>query len=152
MSLIIVAIAVASMSSTPAAAAPRGKDQPNRICVEYVPPKDPAHQMLYDTLKERRVLESLQKIFSPLRLPKDLVIKTLGCDGLRDSWFETDDSVPTVHVRYEPLQDILQTAPTETTPGGVTPHDAVVGQLLFWVSHEGRARRVRYFRSADIRA
>lgn len=136
MSLIIVAIAVASMSSILTAAAPTGKAQPNRIRIEYVSPKNPAHQMLYDMLKERRVLETLQQIFSPLRLPKNLTIKTLGCDGLSDSWYETDDSVPTVHVCYELLQDILQTAPTETTPAGVTPHDAVVGQLLFWVSHE----------------
>jgi hypothetical protein len=136
MSLVIVAIAVASMSSTLTAAAPRGSAQPNRIRAEYEPPKNPAHQMLYEMLKERRILEILQKIFSPLRLPKYLTIKTLGCDGLKDSWYETDDSVPTVHVCYELLQDILQTAPTETTPSGVTPHDAVVGQLLFWVSHE----------------
>ena len=135
-SVIIVAIAVASMSIALADAAPAGKAQPNRIRIEYVSPKNPAHQMLYDMIKEYRVLETLQQIFSPVRLPRDLTIKTLGCDGLSDSWYETDDSVPTVHICYELLQDLLQTAPTETTPAGITRHDAVVGQLLFWASHE----------------
>jgi hypothetical protein len=77
MSLFIVAIAVTSMSGTLTAAAPTGKAQPNRIRIEYVSPKNPAHQMLYDMLKESRVLETLQQIFSPLRLSKDLTIKTL---------------------------------------------------------------------------
>src|SRR6516162_731021 len=31
----------------------RADDQPNRIIIEYVPPQDPAHQSLYDWLRER---------------------------------------------------------------------------------------------------
>jgi hypothetical protein len=135
-SLFIVAIAVALLSGATTAATPSGKARTNRIHVEYDPPKNPAHQMLYDKIKERRLLESLQQIFSPFRLPTELTIKTLGCDGLRDSWYDTDNSIPTVHVCYELLQDILDTAPKETTPAGITPIDAVYGQFLFWVSHE----------------
>jgi len=37
---------------------------------------------------------------------------------------------------YELLQDILKNMPEATSPTGVTPHDAVVGQFLFWVLHE----------------
>jgi hypothetical protein len=53
-----------------------------------------------------------------------------------NSWYNTDDSVPTVHMCYELLQDVLQNVPKETTPAGITPRDAVVGQFLFWTLHE----------------
>src|SRR5215472_1066218 len=38
--------------------------QTNRMTVEYVPPTNPAHQTLYQRLKERRVLEKMQEVFS----------------------------------------------------------------------------------------
>jgi hypothetical protein len=41
--------------------------QSKRIGIEYEPPKNPAHQPLYEMLKERRVLEKLQEIFSPFQ-------------------------------------------------------------------------------------
>jgi hypothetical protein len=110
--------------------------RPNRIRIAYDPPKTPLHQTLYDMLKERRVLETLQQILSPFRFRTELTIKTMGCDGMINSWYNIDDSVPTVHMCYELLQDILQTAPKETTSSGVTPRDAVVGQFLFWTLHE----------------
>jgi hypothetical protein len=37
---------------------------------------------------------------------------------------------------YEYLYEILQSAPKETTPGGVTPTDAVIGQFFYVVTHE----------------
>ena len=135
-SLVVVPVVLALMSSAPTATARTGKARPDRIRIEYAPPKNPEHRMLYERMKEHRVLEMLQEIFSPIRLPTDLTIKTMGCDGVIDSWYDTDNSIPTVHICYELLQDILQTAPTETTPAGITPRDAIVGQFLFWVSHE----------------
>jgi hypothetical protein len=110
--------------------------RPNRVRVAYDPPKTPSQQMLYDMLRERRALETMQQILSPFRFRTEIVIKTMGCDGMINSWYNTDDSVPTVHMCYELLQDILQTAPKDTTPSGVTPRDAVVGQFFFWTLHE----------------
>ena len=112
------------------------QERPNRIRIAYDPPKNPEHQMLLGMIKEQHVLETLQQILSPFRLPAELTIKTMGCDGMVNSWYNTDNSVPTLHICYELLQDILQTAPKETTQGGITPHDAVVGQFLFWTLHE----------------
>ena len=43
----------------------RADDQPNRIIVEYVPPQDPAHQSMYDWLREHHVLERSKELFSP---------------------------------------------------------------------------------------
>jgi hypothetical protein len=59
--------------------------QSKRISVEYEPPKNPAHQPLYEMLKERRVLEKLQDIFSPFQLPIELTFKTVGCDGVSNA-------------------------------------------------------------------
>jgi hypothetical protein len=87
-------------------------------------------------LKEHGVLETLQKLYSPVRLPAEITIKTEGCDGTVNAWFDSDDSVNVVHVCYELLQSILQNAPKETTPAGITPRDAIIGQVVFFVSHE----------------
>jgi Putative metallopeptidase len=113
-----------------------GREQPNRIHIEYTLPKNPQHQALYEMIRARHVLEDVQQIFSPFRLPTQVTIKTMGCDGLVNAWFNTDNSVPTVHICYELLQMFLDTGPKETTPQGITPQDALVGQFFLWVSHE----------------
>jgi hypothetical protein len=109
-------------------------ERPNRVRIEYVPPKNPDHQMHYDMVREHQVLENVQRIFSPFRMPRDLPIKTVGCDGLINAWYDFDTK--SVTVCYELLQYILRNVPQETTPEGLTPHDAIVGQLLFWMAHE----------------
>jgi hypothetical protein len=113
-----------------------GSDQPNRIRIEYASPKNPEHQMLYDRLRENRALETVQGIFSPFRLPVDLLVRTQPCDGLANSWYDTEGPGPTVHMCYELLQHILDTAPKETTPARITPRDAIVGQFMFFTSNE----------------
>src|SRR5260370_17412181 len=113
-----------------------GSDLPNRIHIEYAPAQNPDQQKVYDLVKEHHVLETLQKILSPFRFPAEVTIKTLGCDGMINSWYNTDNSVPTVHMCYELLQDVLQNVPKETTPTGITPQDAAGGQPLFLTLHE----------------
>src|SRR5262249_23361216 len=76
--------------------------QPNRIKIEYVPPKNPAFQTIYDTLKQHQTLEKLQQIFSPVRLQSDLNIKTTEC-GMSNAWYQR----PTLTICYEYLADIL---------------------------------------------
>jgi putative metallopeptidase DUF4344 len=106
--------------------------QPNRMRIEYVPPTNPAHQPLYDLLKQHRTLEKLQEVFSPFRLPIDLTLRTIGCNGVSNAWYHRPD----VSVCYEYLSEIYQTMPKETTPGGITPHDAVLGQTFYVFGHE----------------
>jgi Putative metallopeptidase len=106
--------------------------QSKRISVEYEPPKNPAHQPLYEMLKEHRVLEKMQEIFSPFQLPIELTFKTVGCDGVSNAWY----SRPTVTICYEYLAEIQRDMPKETTPVGVTPVDAVLGQFFYAIAHE----------------
>jgi hypothetical protein len=109
--------------------------RPDRIRNDYALPNNPEHQQLYDMLRQYGVLEILQQIFSPFVLPQELTIRTMTC-GMVNAWYSTDDSVPTLHLCYEFIQEILQKAPTEVTPAGISPRDAVVGQFLFWTTHE----------------
>jgi len=106
--------------------------QSRRIGIEYEPPKNPEHQHIYEMLKERRVLERLQEIFSPFQLPIELTFKTAGCDGVSNAWY----SRPTVTICYEYLAEIQRDMPKETTPAGVTPADAVLGQFFYAIAHE----------------
>ena len=114
----------------PAAAAPDAR--PQRILFEYVQPVNPAHRSLYELVKERRVLEKLQEIFSPFRLPIDLTFKMVGCDGRANAWYLR----PSVTICYEYLDEIRQSVPKETTPAGIAPVDALDGQFFYVVAHE----------------
>jgi hypothetical protein len=109
--------------------------QPNRIIVQYVPPKKPEHQKLHDVLKEHRVLETLQQVLSPFRLPVELTIRTMDC-GMVNAWFAYEDSRPTITLCYEYLQAITTNVPQDVTAAGVTPTDALIGQFFYVVVHE----------------
>ena len=124
----LLTAAAACLCLSPAGADP----QPQRILAEYVQPTNPAHQHLYERVKERRVLEKLQEIFSPFRLPVDLTFRTVGCDGKSNAWYQR----PSITLCYEYLDDILKSIPKETTPGGLTPMDALDGQFFYVVAHE----------------
>ena len=78
-SLLVVCGVLVASAQVPILAA---EVQTNRMRVEYVPPTNPAHQALYELLKEKRALEKLQEIFSPFRLPVELTLRTVGCDGV----------------------------------------------------------------------
>src|SRR5215475_4385292 len=114
--------------------------QTNRMVVEYVPPTNPAHRALYQRLMERRTLEKLQELFSPFRLPVELRLRTVGCDGVSNAWYQKpapgSSSPPTVSVCYEYLAEIEQSLPPGTTPAGNTPMDAMVGQFFYVFAHE----------------
>jgi hypothetical protein len=114
--------------------------QASRMIVEYVPPTNPAHQALYQRLMERRALETLQELFSPFRLPAELKLRTVGCDGVSNAWYQKprpgSSDPPTVNVCYEYLAEIHQSMPPGTTPAGITPMNAMMGQFFYVFAHE----------------
>jgi hypothetical protein len=111
-------------------------EPPTHIHVEYVPPKNPEHQNIYEMVRARRTLETVKKIFGPFRLPVDLNIKTVGCDGVANAWYQREGKQPTVSVCYELLQEIWKSMPKEMMAAGVTQADAICGQLFFAMAHE----------------
>jgi len=106
--------------------------QSNRIDVQYVPPKSSAHGLLYKLVQERRVLEEIRDLLVPFRLPRRLLLKTVGCDGEVNAWY--DDGAITVC--YEFLDWVWQSAPQQTTPAGIAPIDTVVGSVVQITLHE----------------
>ncbi len=110
--------------------------KPDQVRISYVAPSNPAHKQIYDTLKERRVLERFKDLLSPLRLPTTLLLKLEGCDGESNAWYEAEGSEHAVTVCYEYLDEVLRYAPKQTTAGGVTYSDAVVGPTVEVFLHE----------------
>src|SRR5918993_1469766 len=107
------------LCSQPASAQNSARFQPDRFQISYVPAKNPAHEPVVRLLKERQVLEKFKEFLSPLRLPRKLLLKFEGCDGVSNAWYEDD----AITVFYEYIEEIFSNAPQETTPAGVTRAD-----------------------------
>jgi hypothetical protein len=107
-----------------------------RIQVEYVPPKNPDHEALYYQLMECTSLEKIKTMLMPFRLPRDVRIRTMGCDGEANAWYQPIDGVPTITVCYEYLDGLWKHLPMMMTNDGPTPTDALMGQMLFAFAHE----------------
>jgi hypothetical protein len=106
------------------------------IRIEYVPPKDPKYLTPYKLVQERGALEMMKKVFAPLRLPVPVTIRTIGCDGVSNAWYQRENDRPTLSICYEYLVEIWNVMPKETAAAMVTAGDAVIGQLFFALAHE----------------
>ena len=104
----------------------------NRVSIEYVRPKNPAHEQLAGRLKEARVLERLQVLLSPFRLPRTLKVLLSGCDGEADAFYEED----VITICYEYIADLRDKMPAQKTPAGIEPIDTIVGPLIDTSLHE----------------
>jgi hypothetical protein len=134
----LVAARAEAAADNPGPAAPATADAAasDMIRIEYVPPKDPKHQTAYKMVQERGALEMMKKVFSPLRLPVPVTIRTIGCDGVSNAWYQRENDRPTLSICYEYLVEIWQVMPKDTAAAMVTAGDAVVGQLFFALAHE----------------
>jgi hypothetical protein len=81
-------------------------------------------------------LEKIKAILMPFRLPRDVRIRTMGCDGEANAWYQPIDGVPTITVCYEYLDGLWKRLPMMMTNDGPTPTDALMGQMLFAFAHE----------------
>ena len=134
MKKLVIVLLMSVIFVLPAIAKETSDLKPNRIGISYVTPTNPAHQPLYELLKERRILERFSDLLSPLRLPKRLLLRVDGCDGESNAWY--DDTDHSVTVCYEYLDEVLRYAPKETTAAGIRPIDAVVGPTIEVFLHE----------------
>jgi hypothetical protein len=128
----LIAVACMVCALAPAAAGQQAPAQTGKIEIAYVPPKNPAHQAIYERLKERQALELLQQMLSALRLPRTLTIKVEGCDGDSNAWF-ADDAVT---VCYEYLDETWRNAFKTTKFDGVAPIDVMLGPAFDVFLHE----------------
>src|SRR5262245_20006930 len=126
----LVVMALALLDPTLAAAAPKPKTK--QISISYVKPTNPEHEPLYALLVERKFLEKVQEILGPFRLPKTLPLAIRGCDVEPNARYDGSG----ITFCYEFIEEVWKNAPTETTPEGVTPTDAIVGSLANIFFHE----------------
>ena len=119
-----------------AAAPPADAPAADMIRIEYVPPKNPKLQTPYKLVQERGALEMMKKVFSPLRLPVPVTIRTIDCDGVSNAWYQRENDRPTLSICYEYLVEIWNIMPKETAAAMVMAGDAVIGQLFFALAHE----------------
>jgi hypothetical protein len=130
-----VAVLAAGALTTPAARA-ADESQKGTIQIEYEVPKDASLQKTYDRVRKANALEMLRTIFISFRLPEDLYIKAVSCNGIPNAYFFREDEKPTIRICYEYLNAVYEMLPKETTPEGITPREALVGQFLFTAAHE----------------
>jgi hypothetical protein len=107
-------------------------EKTNQVRVNYVPPKNPAHQQIYELLKERQSLEKFQELLSPFRLPWTLNISLNECGGEADAMYSDE----TITICYEYIEDLRNHMPAQTTPAGIEPIDTLVGPFVDTVLHE----------------
>jgi hypothetical protein len=116
----------------PDAAARKAGTAPNRIDINYVPPKSADQQPVYQLLKERQALEKIRDLLSPLRLPHRLLLETRSCDGVSNA-LSNDENVI---VCYEYVDEIWKKAAKEMTPSGIAPIDTLIGPFVDVFLHE----------------
>jgi hypothetical protein len=123
-------VAIAALGASPASAF-FGKNT-EKVRILYGPTDNPVHELMSKSLKEHRVLETLQELLSGFRLPKTLTLQVAGCKGVVNAWYEDD----TVTVCYEFVGDVIMRAPQQTTPEGITREDAIAGFIAEVFLHE----------------
>jgi hypothetical protein len=78
--VLALVITWAALLPQTAAMAQTARAQRSEVSVIYGPPKDPAHQQIYEQLKEIGFLDKVGEFISPV-LPRTLLVKLEGCDG-----------------------------------------------------------------------
>ncbi len=128
----IVVVLFAALVLTPRLAAAQEEMHTDSIDIQYVEPTSAKLKPVYDMVKSARVLEKLQGMLEPLRLPRRLLLKTQSCNGDDNAWY--DNAVVTVC--YEFFDEFWKNVPDKTTNRGVTPMDAMVGPIMDTFLHE----------------
>lgn len=113
------------------------QEQTNQISILYEEPKKADYQPIYDRLKQRKVLETLQQFLSPLKLPRQLTVKTAECGG--DPFAPYAPGRP-VTICYE-FVDLVERAQPSGQLGAIGPQlvtrdMAVVGPFVEEALHD----------------
>jgi AraC-like DNA-binding protein len=126
---VLLVLGHASIAQPPAVA-------PNeQIEIAYVQPSAAEFGAIYERLRSRRVLETLQAFLSPLRLDEKLVVKIDQCGATLVRY----KSPGPVTLCYEYIEQVERLAPKATVilaQGPVTTESAVVGPVVQALLHD----------------
>lgn len=102
----------------------------------HLAPND-ANKAAYTALQSRHILEAYSQFLSPLHLTHPLLLIGLNCQPTFNSdspFYSSGDRA--LHFCYEWYKDVLQAAPTATTPQGVTRENVITGMWAGTLLHE----------------
>ena len=102
----------------------------------YLQPND-TNKSAYTALQSRHILEVYAQFLSPLHLPHPLTLIALNCQpnfGSDSPFYSSGDRA--LHFCYEWYNDVLRSAPTATTPQGVTRANVITGMWAGTLLHE----------------
>jgi hypothetical protein len=125
---LVASALLGALVSPGAAQAPASPVNP-QIEISYVEPKNPDLRPVYQHLKNRRVLETLQQFLAPLKLNRKLQVKFDQC-GATTARYKPQGPVT---ICYEYVADVERLAPKETVTlvaGPVTTESAIVGPVV----------------------
>ena len=118
-----------------ATSAPVADTSADWVRIEYVKPKNPAHEPLYVDVRSRHLLEQYAEAVKVFRLPRTLTLKFAGCDGESNAFYL--DTTKSVIFCYELLADIHSDARKVIAKHPhLSSRDAVDGPTTFFTLHE----------------
>ncbi len=130
---VICSIALAAPANAQDVASLKSLRDKSKIKIEYVAPANAKWQPVYERLVKRQVLERLQAFLAPLRLPRDLQVRTADCGGQFELPYRADAPV-TVCYEYVDLIERVAPPPTDPIytlgPALVTREIAIVGPFV----------------------
>ena len=103
------------------------------ILVKYREPTNPAYRPVCADLKGRRLLQKLAKVLESRQMPRTLTLAFVGCDGVSNVWYDSDNT--TVTFRCEYVAEIPRAA-ARYKRRKVSLRDATGGPVVFSLLHE----------------
>lgn len=104
----------------------------DRIAIHYAEPKNPAHKLYRDVLKQNRTLERMRDRLISFRWPRTLRLVVRGCDGDSDAFYDEGEIV----ICYEFLEGFWKAADSPSRPSTITRADALIGPFVDTFLHE----------------
>jgi len=111
------------------------------VKIEYVAPTDKSYQTVYELAKETRYLERASIFFAPFKLPRPLTLRTQGCDGDVNAYYDSD----AISICYEYLRYIAELAKSRNRPAALSEKEAFLGPAIEVFLHEGAHALFDYF-------
>jgi Putative metallopeptidase len=140
----LVFAASALLSTAAFAQRPAVEPQRGKVTAHYI---EPPYQHIYENLKRRRVLEELGEFLSPLKLKRDLALKTVQCGVVNAFYNPSDHSISMCYEMVAEFEEQLgsfvegklvlnRTIKLKPRVQNVTRAEAVVGAFVGVLLHE----------------
>jgi hypothetical protein len=105
-----------------------------RVRIGYEPPSNAKFQPIYESLKRRQVLERMQGLLAPLRLPKPLTIRLAQC-GTETQHYQPGSPVTICYELVQRIADITSQNTSDADERALIVHGALVEAVLHEVAY-----------------